>query len=146
MKSPYEIQDQAAKLNKIKSVDANDENLIDINKSYRKFVLRDGYANDFNDDIQVGFREDRKKVNASEEPDDENGFEKQFFQSFQKGPYKNNTNNDYKDQKIQDEEFEIDEENTSILKKVKKSKSKAINNDNATGDQEPVDFKSNSFL
>jgi len=129
-----DIVDQAAKLNKIRNVQENNE-FIGPKKANRKFISKDQFINQEEKDI--GFREDIQKEKIIDIVDQSSAFEKEFFESFKKGPF-NMT--DILDEKYDENE---EEEKSLLTKKGKKNKQKR-----SVGlkeeDDAPVDFQSNN--
>lgn len=136
--NPVEIRDQAAKLNKTRSVDEKNE-FIDVKKSNRKFVSKDQIINQ--EEKEIGFREDFAKEKIVDVEAEPSKFEKEFFESFKKGPVHKA---DFLKEKF--DEAEEEAEFQASRKSKKKKKKSAAMEEEFDEDEGPVDFQSKIFF
>jgi len=91
------------------------------------------------DDIEIGFREDPKQEKTNFTENEAFEFENEFFESFKKGPFNNNTN-----QKEEEEDIGFEDSPNYKSKKGSKRGKKISSEENL--DSGPVDFQSNIFI
>jgi len=103
-------------LNKTKTLEENDE-IINTSKSKRKFVSKEEIEK--LNEREIGFKEDMKRETLDSDEIKDSNFEKEFFESFKKGPYNRDTGYDNDSQR---EMENLNKMNQKNKKKEKKSK------------------------
>lgn len=141
---PGEIVVQAAKLNRTRTLDDNNE-FIDVKKAKRKFISKDQIINQ--EEKEVGFREDiqKEKIIDIEEDKQQSNFEKEFFESFKKGPFNNAT--DLLNEKYDENQEEAEESKNLSSRKSKRNKKKlkSAAMEEAEENEGPLNFQSKNI-